>query len=140
MTPMNRKDLQVLANVRIREAKALYRSGESSGTYYLIGYAVECALKACIAKKFKRHDFPDKKSVEKAHTHNLSTLCFLANLDGTRLQHEQADPIFSKNWDITIRWSEESRYKVFDKLTCKELMDAIMEKRHGVMPWVKQHW
>jgi HEPN domain-containing protein len=140
MTPMNRKDLQALANIRIREAKALYRAGEFSGAYYLIGYAVECGLKACIAKKFKRHDFPDRKGVNEAHTHNLKTLAALANLEGSRLVLEQMDPLFGKNWNLTIRWSEESRYKVFDEQTCKELMDAIMERRHGVMSWVKQHW
>ena len=140
MTPMNRKDLQAYANIRIREAKALYRAGESSGAYYLIGYAVECGLKARIAKKFKRHDFPDKKGVNDAHTHNLKTLSFLANLEGSRLLLEQADPLFRKNWNLTIRWSEESRYAIISKPTCKDLMDAIMERSHGVMPWIKQHW
>jgi hypothetical protein len=140
MTLMNRKDLQALANIRIREAKALYRAGEFSGAYYLIGYAVECGLKSCIAKNFKKHDFPDKKGVNDAHTHNLKTLSLLANLEGPRLLLVQADPIFGKNWDLTIRWSEEGRYKVFDQRTCKEIMDAIMERHHGVMPWVRQHW
>ena len=31
--------------------------------YYMIGYCVECALKACIAKQIRRFDFPDKKLV-----------------------------------------------------------------------------
>ena len=92
------------------------------------------------SEKYKRHDFPDKKDVNDAHTHKLNTLSSLAKLEGARLLLEQADPVFGKNWNLTIRWSEESRYKVFDKQTCEELMDAIMEKHHGVMPWVKQHW
>jgi len=140
MTLMNRKDLQALSNIRIREAKALYRAGEFSGAYYLIGYAVECGLKACIAKTFKKHDFPDKKGVNEAHTHNLKTLASLANLERSRLLLIQTDPVFGKNWDLTIRWSEEGRYKVFDQRMCKEIMDAIMERGHGVMPWIKQHW
>ena len=137
---MNRKDLQELANIRMREARALYRAGEFSGAYYLIGYAVECGLKACIAKKFKRYDFPDKRGVNDAHTHNLKTLCVLAMLDGPRVQLEQADPLFERNWSLTITWSEEGRYKVFDKQKCQDLMDAIMERSHGVMPWIKRHW
>ena len=57
---MNRADLQKLSNTRIREAKALFAAGEYSGAYYLAGYAVECALKACFAKNVKQYDFPEK--------------------------------------------------------------------------------
>ena len=137
---MNRKDLQALANARMREARALYKAGEFSGAYYLIGYAVECGLKACIAKKVRRHDFPDKKGVNDAHTHKLTDLCLLADLNGPRLLLEQIDPLFRRNWNLTIRWSEESRYKISDQQKSKDLMDAIMERSHGVMPWIKQHW
>jgi hypothetical protein len=132
--------LQALANARMRDARALYKAGEFSGAYYLIGYAVECGLKACIAKKIRRHDFPDKKGVNDAHTHNLKILCSLADLHGPRLLLEQTDPLFRKNWNLTITWSEESRYKTSDQQKSKDLMDAIMGKRHGVMPWIKRHW
>ncbi|MGB7136749.1 MAG: HEPN domain-containing protein [Acidobacteriaceae bacterium] len=63
---MNRKDLQSLANTRLREARVLFRAKEFSGAYYLAGYAVECALKACIAKQYRQHDFPDRKTVSVA--------------------------------------------------------------------------
>ncbi len=53
---MNRTDLQKLSNIRIREAKVLFAAGEHSGAYYLAGYAIECALKACFAKGVKRYD------------------------------------------------------------------------------------
>ena len=46
---MNRADFQRLADVRIDEAGVLLAAGRWSGAYYLAGYAVECALKACIA-------------------------------------------------------------------------------------------
>ena len=66
MGGVNRQDLQSLARTRHAEAKALLRAGRSDGAYYLAGYAVECGLKACIAKATKRYDFPEKKSVESA--------------------------------------------------------------------------
>ena len=47
---MNRNDFQQLADVRINEAEALLVQGKYDGAYYLAGYAVECGLKACIAK------------------------------------------------------------------------------------------
>jgi len=39
----------------------LLRLGLFDGAYYLAGYAVECALKACIAKGTQRFEFPDKR-------------------------------------------------------------------------------
>jgi HEPN domain-containing protein len=51
---MNRADLQQLAELRITEAKVLLDNGFYAGAYYLAGYAVECALKACIAKLTNR--------------------------------------------------------------------------------------
>jgi HEPN domain-containing protein len=68
---MNRTDLQEIAEIRLRESKALLAAGLFDGTYYLAGYAVECALKACIAKRTQEHDFPDKKLVNDSHTHDL---------------------------------------------------------------------
>ena len=47
---VDRKDLQELSKVRLKEATALLKLGLFDGAYYLAGYAVECALKACIAK------------------------------------------------------------------------------------------
>jgi HEPN domain-containing protein len=50
---MNRTDLQQLAELRIKEARILLDGDSYSGAYYLAGYAIECALKACIAKRTK---------------------------------------------------------------------------------------
>lgn len=55
---MNRRDLKDLAAIRVREASLLLKNKQYSGAYYLAGYAVECALKACISKETRRYDFP----------------------------------------------------------------------------------
>jgi HEPN domain-containing protein len=78
---MNRADLQKLSNMRIREAKILFAAGEHSGAYYLAGYAVECALKACIARGVQRYDFPDKSLAQESYSHDLVRLVKLADLD-----------------------------------------------------------
>ena len=46
---MNRRDLQELTRIRAVEAGTLLDQGMYDGAYYLSGYAVECALKACIS-------------------------------------------------------------------------------------------
>jgi HEPN domain-containing protein len=48
---MTRRDFQALSATRLREARALLKTGNPEGAYYLAGYAIECALKACVAKK-----------------------------------------------------------------------------------------
>lgn len=58
----------------MKEAKALLTLGLNDGAYYLAGYAVECALKACIAKQTQRFEFPDKDKVTKGWTHKLNEL------------------------------------------------------------------
>lgn len=64
---MNRAEFQQLSRLRLREARALMSGGHYQGAYYLSGYAVECALKACICKQFGRYEFPDRKLVNDSY-------------------------------------------------------------------------
>ncbi len=52
--------MQSLADERLGDAKVLLASNRYGGAYYLVGYAVECGLKACIAKLTQAEDFYDK--------------------------------------------------------------------------------
>ncbi len=137
---MNRKDLQSLANVRLREAQILFRAKEFSGAYYLAGYAVECAMKACIARQYRQHDFPDRKIVNDSYTHELQKLAKVAGISEERLQRSNEDDVFQKNWALMTLWSEESRYRATAQADCRLLLDAIMDKDHGIMPWLKKYW
>jgi len=110
------------------------------GAYYLAGYAVECALKACIAKTTVRYDFPAKDRVVSSHTHNLYNLVRLAGMESILTTRNQNDPDFRTNWDVTQRWSEQSRYQRIQPELAKELLNAVSEKGHGIIPWIKQHW
>jgi HEPN domain-containing protein len=56
---VNRTDFQKLSEIRVREAEVLFENGFYEGAYYLAGYAIECAFKACIAKQIREYDFPD---------------------------------------------------------------------------------
>ena len=80
---MNRQDFQELARVRLEEARALLIAGHSAGAFYLAGYAVECALKACIARQTREHDFPpDPETVRQIYSHRLPGLLLRAGLEG----------------------------------------------------------
>jgi len=106
---VNRKELQSLARTRLVEARTLLDAGHGDGAYYLAGYAVECALKACIARETQRHDFPEKKIVDASHTHNLRELVKVARLEAARLEETSRDSLFRNHWDLVQQWSEHSR-------------------------------
>jgi HEPN domain-containing protein len=137
---MNRNDLQRLAGIRIREAKTLFRAGEFSGAYYLAGYAVECALKACIARKTLRFDFPDKLRVMQSHTHNQRELLRLAGLNDELDAAKKASRNFAGGWDEVGKWTEESRYSTWTRSDAEAILDAITERKDGVLPWIKHYW
>jgi HEPN domain-containing protein len=137
---VDRAELQRLAIVRITDAKVLLAARRWSASYYLAGYAVECALKACIAKLMKSEQFPDKKFAEKCWTHNLTQLLDLAGLEADFDAAMNDDPGLRRKWDTVKGWKEESRYDRRTKAEAEKLYAAITDKKHGVLSWLKLRW
>ena len=137
---MNRADFQQLAEVRIEEAAALLAAQKWAGAYYLAGYAVECALKACIAKLTNQYDFPDKRFAEKCFTHDFERLLDCVDPEGNLFADLITDQIRSENWDTTGLWEETSRYERKTQAEAEMLYNAITDPVHGVLPWLKQNW
>lgn len=137
---MNRSDLQKPSNIRSHESRSLLQSGHNSGAYYLAGYAVECALKACIAKLSRKYDFPDKDRVNKSYSHKLSDLIAVAGLDAQLNSDTQSNPKLAANWAFARNWSEQSRYRLWNRAEAESMVDAITKRNDGVIPWIKRHW
>jgi HEPN domain-containing protein len=133
---VNRADLQKLTDLRIDEAEVLLKAKKYAGAYYLAGYAVECAFKACIAKNTRKHDYPDKDLANKCYTHDLERLVELAGLDALL----RADAALMINWAIVRDWNEQTRYDRISRAEAKELYDAITGPAHGILQWIKSHW
>ena len=138
--PVNRIDLQNLANERIAEAKILFDAGKWSGAYYLAGYAVECGLKACIAKLTKPEEFPDKNFGAKCWVHDIEQLVELAGLKTKRNGDAGANVNLDANWGIVRRWKETSRYDQKTQGDAQALYDAITQNPDGVLLWIQLHW
>jgi hypothetical protein len=137
---VNRIDLQKIADERIAEAKILLDAGKWSGAYYLAGYAVECALKACIAKLTKAEDFPDKQFVQDSWTHSIVKLGTTAGVQ-TQLQAEcDANADLAARWQTAKDWTESSRYQFKTEAEAKGFYDAITDSTNGVLPWIKHRW
>jgi HEPN domain-containing protein len=107
---MNRFDLQKMAEERVADTAALLDAGRFQAAYYLCGYAVECALKACIAKQIREFDFPDRKLVNDSYVHNVEKLLKISGIERLLEEEVGRNGIFAKNWGIVKDWSEASRY------------------------------
>ena len=111
-----------------------------AGAYYLAGYAVECAIKAGIAKATKRHDFPDKNRSAQSYTHDLPTLLRLSGLQPAFDAATTDSPALAQNWAIVKNWRETCRYDCrIDMDRARELYRAVTTRRSGVLAWLRQH-
>jgi HEPN domain-containing protein len=137
---MNRADFHKLTEIRMKEARILLDRKCYEGAYYLAGYAVECALKACIAKRTKAHDFPPKPQVVRDfYQHDIRSLAKMAGLE-LELNERLSVVQFDSNWGHVIKWSEEKRYQRIDSKSARDLYRAIANPRNGVLVWLKKFW
>lgn len=137
---IKREDLQTISDMRLAEAMILKENNHPSGAYYLAGYAVELALKACISKQIHKNIIPDKSFITAIYTHSLQDLVKLAGLERDRLLHEKQNSNFLTAWLITKDWSEQSRYEIKHLSDATYLLEAVSNQQHGVMKWIKTHW
>ena len=52
----------------------------------------------------------------------------------------RTDPDLRDNWDTVKEWNESSRYARTTKAKAEKLYEAITDKQHGVLSWLKLHW
>lgn len=138
---MNRTDFQQLTEIRLRDAEVLLHQGCFDGAYYLLGYVVECALKACISRQTKEHDFPpDRKAVEAIYKHNPNDLLKASSLESKHDQARVANAAFDANWKVVQVWSEQSRYdQGRSEQEVQDFFSAVVGDE-GVLPWLKNYW
>jgi hypothetical protein len=118
----------------------MFRLRLYSGAYYLAGYSIECALKACIAKDTQKFDFPDKARVLSSYVHKSAELMSAANLANLFQQARQANPSLQASWDVVNNWSEQSRYSIWSRADANAMIVAVGDRQDGVLPWIKLHW
>lgn len=140
---MNKKILQALAEARVADARTLLNAKRFDAAYYLAGYAIECALKACIAKKTKRYDFPDAALARKVYTHDLEELAEIAGLMKPLKQQFRHDSALEAKWGIVKDWSEVSRYELVPQREARRKAAAMLnavEDRQGILSCIQQYW
>lgn len=138
---MNRADFKKLSALRLKEARFLLKAGLYDGAYYLAGYAVECAIKACICKRTKRFDFPDKDLANKVWTHDLKALLAAAGLADELASASKSNKGLSENWTIVKDWKEARRYDMnMSRSVANDFYSACTRKPAGVVSWLRARW
>ncbi len=136
---MHRLEFQILAADRLEDASALLAAGRYAGAYYISGYAVECALKACIARRTRQDEFPPKDAA-RYYTHDILKLRDAAGLELAYEQEVGQDLIFAQNWAVVKEWNEQTRYQSPGQLQAMAILAAISDPHHGVLQWLKRNW
>ena len=138
---MDRADLQNLADARVADAQVLMHAERWAAAYYLLGYAIECALKACAAKRFHEHEVPAKSLVNDFYTHQMDRLLGISDVEDALKSREAHDPRFRRNWEIVRDWSETARYnRSATEAQAHEMFAAVTDPSSGVLPWLKRYW
>lgn len=137
---ITKADLEALAETRLVDSVFLLQAGRASSAYYLAGYSVELALKACIAKSFQPNAIPDKAFVIEIYSHSLEKLLGIAGLLPDFTTDSKANPSLAAAWGIASKWTETSRYLLWDAISARSLVGAIGDPQYGVFQWVKKRW
>ncbi len=137
---MNRSEFQALAIERLADAEALLTAGRYACAYYVSGYAIECAAKACIARRTNQDDFPPKDAA-RYYVHDIWNLLEIgAGLRSDLKEQIGKDRNFARYWSIVKDWSEETRYQSNGQQQAQDILKAIGDPDHGVLQWLQQNW
>jgi hypothetical protein len=138
---VNRSDFQQLAELHLEHARALLDVQLYSGAYYMCGYVIECALKACICKQTNQYDFYSyPKEAQQAWSHNFANLIDASGLEEQFEAARQADSALDVKWNEVEDWSESSRYEPRGQGKAEELFAAVSDPNHGVLACIKRFW
>ena len=139
---MNRTEAKKLAEAWVLDSEVLLDADRWHAAFYLIGYAVECGLKACVMAHVERTGiiFQDKRYAEKCFTHDLETLVKVADLETARGLDIQANSLRGINWETLKEWNVEIRYRERTELEARRLYIAVTDTTSGVLPWIKTCW
>jgi len=146
---MNRADFQALAKLHLKNGEALLKAQLFAGAYYITGYAVECALKAAVAKLFRYtpdFEFPAEKRAAgrgglDLYSHDLPFLVRVAGLTLDWASELDADAALKENWNIAKNWTPESRYQLTRSAQeAQDYYSAVADTNHGVLKCIEKFW
>ncbi len=142
---VDKKKLQNLCMERLEDVEALLEARRWSGAYYLCGYVIECALKACLLRHLGESGsiFDDPtylKKLTECWRHDLTKLEKLAGLEAEFGSARSLNESLSNYWLVTKDWKATSRYQEMTEIQARALHEAVSHHPDGVFLWIQSGW
>lgn len=139
---LNRIALKTATKAKLKAAKILFSAGDNDTAGYLLGYVVECSLKAVICRKLKISEYPDTGKFQNVFaTHEFDRLLLLsgysAEIDLSK------NPSLFNYWSILTKdWKPDIRYNgnIYTSAVIQDKLNALEDGRGGFLRWVKRRW
>ena len=115
-------------------ARALVGNRDTAAqSYFHVGMAAECALKAYIMWKERLNNWPDKDSRQELYTHDLRRLVQIA---GIKL--DTKDPI-GPSWAVVFQWDRGQAYDAgpMPRKVARSVIEAAFGEK-GVVTWIRE--
>jgi HEPN domain-containing protein len=140
------EELKTISKARLKSASVLMKAGDWDGAAYMLGYALECALKAATCKSLRLNEYPsDRKKASHFMTHNFDELLIFSGLSD--LFNLTAPVEIFQNWsDFTKEFPGKDwpamRYDLnhlstFTESKVKGLYDNLTEVSNGILSVIK---
>jgi hypothetical protein len=146
--PSTRADFKKLTIVRLEGAKLLSDGGDFDSGAYLMGCALECALKASICKALRISKYPDEHHKDDKipsffMTHSFVRLLLLSGLSDI-FDVKGTNQLAYKNWsDFTVQYvgewtSMRYRYNQFNKQKIVRLYDYLYSDKDSIIKTINR--
>ncbi len=139
---VKREVFKRVAKKKLNAAKILYSAGDFDTAGYLLGYVVECSIKALICKTLKLDEYPDTgRHHDVFASHDFDRLILLSGYSKD-IDLNANEDLFN-NWSILTKdWKPETRYNegVYSEALIKDKITALEEPNNGFLFWIKKRW
>ncbi len=143
----NCPELRKIAKARLKSAETLMSVNDWHGAAYMLGYVLECALKAATCKVLHLVTYPENTKNDKINsyfmTHRFEQLLIVSGLEN--IFSSRGPKEAWENWsDFTLKYPGEwpaMRYDaktVWNKLTVEGLHQNLTEPMHGILTVIKE--
>ena len=142
-------DFKKLTKARLNTVKILMKANDWNSAAYMMGYALECSLKATVCKTLKLSVYPEytkRENIDKYFmTHSFQQLLIVSGLSNIFSLDGPAKAF--QNWsDFTNeykdRWTE-MRYEVeekWDSDRVKKLYKYLVTGRSAIIKEIRKTW
>jgi len=139
---IDRQTLRSVSLAKLKAAKILFNSRDFDTAGYLLGYVVECALKASVCKRLNLNQYPDTgRHKDVFASHDFDRLLILSG--HAKEIDLSVNPDLFQNWSILTKdWKPETRYNenVYNDHVVKDKIIALEDRSNGFLSWIKRKW